>query len=199
MNEPEDIKIDGKRVVSADEVIDRQSAEKIDASDIDVVKVRSPITCKTLYGICSNCYGFDLGKNKLISKGEAVGVLAAQSIGEPGTQLTMRTFHSGGIAGADITHGLPRVEELFEARIPKGKAFLAEEEGMVDDLEEKGLLKILKISSKMKGKTKVFEYPVHRSLEIYVKVGQEVKRGDQLCEGHLDLKEVFKLSHTQEP
>ena len=190
----EDIKVGGKTVVSAGEIIDRSISEKIDASNLEFIKVRSPITCKALYGICSQCYGFDLGKNKLIERGEAVGVLAAQSIGEPGTQLTMRTFHTGGVAGADITHGLPRVEELFEARIPKGKAFLAEEEGVVDIVEERGLLKLVKINSKIKGKIKVFEYPVPRFSEVYVKAGDEVKKGHQLCEGHLDLKEIFRLS-----
>ncbi|MEK7114955.1 MAG: DNA-directed RNA polymerase subunit beta' [Patescibacteria group bacterium] len=190
----EDIKVNGKVIVKAGQIVDRFMADKIDTSDLEAIKVRSPITCKSLYGICATCYGFDLGKNELISIGEAVGVIAAQSISEPGTQLTMRTFHTGGVAGADITHGLPRVEELFEARIPKGKAFLAEEDGLVSDIEERGLLKLLKISCRVKGKTKILEYPIHRSLEIYFKVGDEVKRGDQLCEGHLDLKEIFKLS-----
>ncbi len=190
----EDIKIGGKVAVEAGQTIDHVIAEKIDASDLEIIKVRSPITCKSLYGICATCYGYDLGKNELVNIGEAVGVLAAQSISEPGTQLTMRTFHTGGVAGADITHGLPRVEELFEARIPKGKAFLTEEEGLVSSIEDRGLLKLMKISSRVKGKTKILEYPIHRSLEIYFKVGDEVKKGDQLCEGHLDLKEIFKLS-----
>ncbi len=118
----EDIKIDGKTVVEAGEIINKEKADIIGQSKLESVRVRSPITCKTLYGICSACYGYDLGNNRLIKLGEAVGIVAAQSIGEPGTQLTMRTFHIGGVAGSDITHGLPRVEEVFEARPPKGRA-----------------------------------------------------------------------------
>ena len=124
--------------MEAGEVITKEIAEQIQQSALGQITVRSPITCKTLYGVCSRCYGFDLGNNQLVKAGAAVGIVAAQSIGEPGTQLTMRTFHTGGVAGADITHGLPRVEELFECRPPKGQAFLAEEDGTVTAIEEKG-------------------------------------------------------------
>lgn len=194
----EDIKVAGKTIVKAGEIVDKALAEKINNSDLEEIKVRSPITCKTLYGICAACYGYDLGKNEIIKEGQAVGIIAAQSISEPGTQLTMRTFHTGGVAGADITHGLPRVEELFEARIPKGKAFLSEEEGVVERVEEKGLLKLLKISSTIRNKTKVVEYPVPRFSEVYFKTGDLVKKGDQLCEGHIDLKELFRLKGPRE-
>jgi DNA-directed RNA polymerase subunit beta' len=158
--------------------------------------VRSPITCKTLYGVCSKCYGNDLGNNKPIHIGEAIGIIAAQSISEPGTQLTMRTFHTGGVAGTDITHGLPRVEELFEARAPKGRAFLAQEDGTVEAIEEKGLVKSLRIktyATGKRGKSKVAEYLIPRSTQIYVNEGDEVKKGMQLCEGNIDLKEMFAL------
>ncbi len=184
----EDIKVDGKTVVKAGEIIDRATAELINQSPkVETVRLRSPITCKTLYGVCSSCYGYDLGSNKPIKIGEAVGIVAAQSIGEPGTQLTMRTFHIGGVAGSDITHGLPRIEEVFEARPPKGRAFLSEEDGIVDMIEDRGLSKVIKINSKKETK----EYMVSRLVDVFVKPGDEVKKGDQLCEGNLDLKELF--------
>ena len=104
---------------------------KITNSGIETLKVRSPLTCELVHGICAKCYGRDLARGTPVNMGEAVGVIAAQSIGEPGTQLTMRTFHTGGVAGLDITHGLPRVVELFEARTPKGKAVLARTSGVV--------------------------------------------------------------------
>ena len=194
----DDVKAGNKILVAAGEIIDRQTADVIDASKIETVKIRSPITCKTLYGVCSKCYGYDLGHNKPIKIGEAVGIVAAQSIGEPGTQLTMRTFHIGGVAGADITHGLPRVEEIFEARPPKGKAFLADEDGEVVAIEEKGLIKTIKIKAFAKTKKEqVLEYPVPRSAWIYVKVGDSIKRGDVLSEGPLDLRELFRLKGSR--
>jgi hypothetical protein len=190
----EDIK-DGKKVIiAANEIIDRKTAEVIDGiAEITEVKVKSPITCKTLYGICSKCYGFDLGKNKEIEKGEAVGVVAAQSIGEPGTQLTMRTFHIGGVAGADITNGLPRVVEIFEVRPPKGKAFLAEEDGVITDIENQDLLRIVKLRTTTGKKERLIEYSMPHTSNLFVKVGDEVKKGDRLCEGNVDLREVFEL------
>lgn len=194
----EDVKVVNKILVRAGEVIDRKAAEEIEASKIGAVKIRSPITCKTLYGVCSSCYGFDLGNNKIIKSGEAVGIVAAQSIGEPGTQLTMRTFHIGGIAGADITHGLPRVEEIFEARPPKGKAFLVEDDGEVVGLDEKGLIKIVKIKSfSGSKKEKIVEYALPRSAWVYVKIGDAVKKGDQISEGPLDLRELFRLKGSR--
>jgi DNA-directed RNA polymerase subunit beta' len=190
----DDIKVGGKTLVKAGETIDKKTADILQAEKIEEVKVRSAITCKTLYGVCSKCYGYDLGNNQPVKLGSAVGIVAAQSIGEPGTQLTMRTFHTGGVAGTDITHGLPRVEELFEARSPKGRAFLAEEDGIVDGIEAKGLLKAVRIKSQAKGKKeKVYEYLVPRLSVIFVKVGDEVKKGDQLSEGALDLKDLFSL------
>ncbi len=188
----EDVKVDGKTVVKAGEVIDREVSKKLQDSKLEMVKVRSPITCKTLYGICVKCYGFDLGNNREVQHGAAVGIVAAQSIGEPGTQLTMRTFHTGGVAGGDITHGLPRVEELFETRPPKGRAFLAEEDGVIDSIEDKGLLKVLRLKSTGK-KDKMYEYLVPRLAVLFVRVGDAVKKGDQISEGALDLKDLFTL------
>ena len=198
----EEIK-DGKTVIAkAGQIVDKETAKAIENSKVDVVKVKSPITCKSLYGLCSKCYGFDLGTNKQIEIGEAVGVVAAQSISEPGTQLTMRTFHTGGVAGTDITHGLPRIEEVFEARLPKGKAFVAEEDGVVEDIESKGLLKVLKIKSTItsgdKKKDKLYEFPIHQQSEIFFKKGDKVLKGAQLCEGRLDIKEVFQIKGGRE-
>lgn len=193
-----DVKAGNKVLVRAGEVIDRATAEAIEATTtVESVWVRSPITCKTLYGLCSACYGFNLGNNRLVEKGEAVGIVAAQSIGEPGTQLTMRTFHIGGVAGADITHGLPRVEELFEARPPKGKAFMSEIDGVVESIEEKGLIRVVRIRGTEK-KDGIVEYPIPRTSEIYFKVNDMVKKGDQLSEGHLDIKELLALRGKEE-
>jgi DNA-directed RNA polymerase subunit beta' len=184
---------EGKKVlVKAGVILGHNEAELIDKSKIDMVLVRSPITCKALYGLCSKCYGFGLGNNKPIEKGEAVGIVAAQSIGEPGTQLTMRTFHIGGVAGSDITHGLPRIEELFEARSPKGKAFLSEIDGSVRKIEQKGSLQSIEITSS-KDKETMKEYQVPAGVELLVKEGDAVLAGDQLVEGPLDLQELFKL------
>ncbi|MDP3729576.1 MAG: DNA-directed RNA polymerase subunit beta' [bacterium] len=191
----EDVVVEGKTIVNANETIDRETAKRIEDSKLEQIKVRSPITCKTLYGICSKCYGYDLGDNKPVKTGAAVGIVAAQSIGEPGTQLTMRTFHTGGVAGADITHGLPRVEELFECRPPKGRAFLAEDDGVIDGIEDRGSLKIIRLkalATKVK-KEKIYEYLIPRLSMMFAKVGDVVKKGDQLSEGALDLKEMFKL------
>ena len=197
----DDIIINRKVVVKAGEIIYRKIAEKIQAAKkIDMIKVRSPIHCKTFHGICATCYGLDLSKNKPIELGEVVGVVAAQSIGEPGTQLTMRTFHVGGIAGFDITHGLPRVEEIFEARPPKGKAPMSKEEGTVLEIEDKGSFKIVKITptksapkvkSKGKKKKSVTEYIIPLRANLYVKKGDKVVRGQALSEGSLDLKELL--------
>lgn len=193
----EDVRVDRKVVVRSGEIIDKKTAEIIEKSNVDKVLIRSPITCKTLYGICQRCYGFDLSKNEIVNIGEAVGVVAAQSIGEPGTQLTMRTFHTGGVAGLDITHGLPRVEELFEARPPKGKAVISAVSGKIEKIEEKGNLKVLTIKSASK-KGKKVEYLVPRSVLIFKKVGDKVEVGEQISEGHVDLKEIFELKGEKE-
>lgn len=187
----EDVKVEGKIIAKAGEIVDKKLRDAINNAKVETVKVRSPITCKTLYGVCASCYGYDLGSNKPIQEGEAVGIVAAQSIGEPGTQLTMRTFHIGGVAGADITHGLPRVEEVFEARPPKGRAFLAENDGVVQDIEPRGLVNVVKILEKKAKEPK--EYLVPRTAELFVKIGDSVKKGDQISEGSIDLKELFKL------
>ncbi|MEX1013760.1 MAG: DNA-directed RNA polymerase subunit beta' [Candidatus Paceibacterota bacterium] len=199
----EDIKVDGKKVVSKGDIISRAVAEKIEKSDIEKVNVRSPITCKTLYGVCSACYGWDLSKEEPIQRGEAVGIVAAQSIGEPGTQLTMRTFHIGGVAGVDITSGLPRVEELFEARNPKGKAIMSKVDGKVTSIEVKGLLISIKVAEdteekKGKKKLKEKEYTAPKGAKILVKKGDKVKKGELLSEGRIDLKELLTYKGVDE-
>lgn len=122
-------------------MISDDAARAIEEAGIERVKIRSVLVCKTRHGVCVQCYGRNLANGTLVDVGEAVGIIAAQSIGEPGTQLTMRTFHTGGVAGDDITAGLPRVEELFEARKPKGQAIISEIAGTVSIVENKGVTK----------------------------------------------------------
>ncbi|MBI2278909.1 MAG: DNA-directed RNA polymerase subunit beta' [Candidatus Brennerbacteria bacterium] len=195
----EDIRVERKLVVRAGGVITREVAAAIQQSGLAEVKVRSPISCKTPLGICAACYGLDLSKNKLVEVGEAVGIVAAQSIGEPGTQLTLRTFHIGGVAGVDITHGLPRVEEIFEARPPKGKVPLVKTEGAVEEIEDRGSLRIIKIKPSVEKRMKKGkhakkphdEYAVPANVALYVKAGDRVEKGAALCEGPLDLRELL--------
>ena len=187
----DDVRAGHKIIVRANEAITKEAAAAIEESKIDSVAVRSPITCKTLYGICAKCYGYDLGANGPVAMGAAVGVVAAQSIGEPGTQLTMRTFHAGGVAGADITHGLPRVEEIFEMRSPKGRAAVAPFDGIVERVEEKGAQKMLRLVAENK-KAKAVDIGVPRGTMFFVQAGQKFQQGDQLCEGNLDIHELYE-------
>jgi len=155
---------------------------------IEEVPVRSPLTCRTRYGVCQQCYGWDLSAAKLVSIGESVGVVAAESIGEPGTQLTMRTFHTGGVAtGTDITQGLPRVIELFEARRPKLKAVIAEIDGVVriEELEDKV---IIYVSSEGFSK----EYKVSKDVRLTVKDGEVVEAGQPLTRGAIDPHQLLE-------
>ncbi len=189
-----DIKVGRKLLVQAGEIIDAESAKAIDESGLPALEVRSPITCKTLYGICSKCYGLDLGRNEPVKLGEAVGIVAAQSIGELGTQLTLRTFHTGGVAGRDITAGLPRVEELFENRTPKRKGVLSSVEGTVTKIEDRGSFKVIHVRrTGVASKGKVVEYPTLKGMDLLVDVGSKIMPGDALSEGHLDPKEIFAL------
>lgn len=185
----EEIKDSSGVIVKKGEPIDWKMADRIIASEeIKAIKVRSPLTCSTIRGVCQKCYGWDLGFNKMVNIGEAVGVVAAQAIGEPGTQLTMRTFHTGGVVGGgDITMGLPRVQEIFEVRVPRGKADMAKADGTVEEITPDGIIKV-------KANDKVIEYTVSPKSEIFVKKGQKIKKGDVLCAGNLDLKDVFRVS-----
>ncbi|MDD5342777.1 MAG: DNA-directed RNA polymerase subunit beta' [Patescibacteria group bacterium] len=240
----------GKIVIKKGELITRELLDKIKDLDLEEVTIRSPLSCQTLRGLCQKCYGIDLGYNELVKFGTAVGIIAAQSIGEPGTQLTMRTFHTGGVAGLDITQGLPRVEELFEARPIKKPGILAETDGQVY-ISRQGKQATLKVvAEEMDGETYSFppklpadfklkvkngqkvkkgevlwkagqetcfartageielgdqnlkiikpverthEYPVPVGYSLWVKDGDLIKKGDQICEGNLDLHQLFRL------
>ncbi len=169
----------GKVVVPAGEYITREHVKKIEKLNLDQVKIRSVLTCKSLYGVCAKCYGYDLAYNQPVELGTAVGVMAAQSIGEPGTQLTMRTFHTGGVAGeSDVTQGLPRVEEVFEARPPKKKAFVSDVRGKVHiETKEKG--KVIQISLS-EPQVKEYQLNDYNVVKISVKDGQRVAADDVL-------------------
>lgn len=160
--------------------------------DVEEILVRSPLTCVLKYGLCTACYGIDMGTKKLVNNGTPVGIIAAQSIGEPGTQLTMRVRHAGGIVGLDVTQGLPRVEELFEARTPKVMSPLAEIAGKasVEETEDGMQIKIRSIDIKP---VEEREYLVPRTATLKVKNGDLVASGDQLTEGLLDIKEVLQV------
>jgi DNA-directed RNA polymerase subunit beta' len=178
-------------------MIDKVQAKIIaENPKIEKVKLRSPVNCQSPQGLCRRCFGWDLGRNKLVELHEAVGIVAAQSIGEPGTQLTMRTFHAGGVAGeADITQGLPRVEEIFEARRPKVTALLSEVDGRVKKIETEKNRTTIYIEEKVIGKTKSKTHKVRLplGLRVWVKEGDLVAKGSQLSEGYLDLKELYEL------
>ncbi|WP_311516333.1 DNA-directed RNA polymerase subunit beta' [uncultured Anaerococcus sp.] len=179
----------GEVIVHKDELIDEDMADKIIDAGIKEVKLRSVLECKAKHGVCAACYGRNLATGKHVNAGEAVGIIAAQSIGEPGTQLTMRTFHSGGIAGVGITQGLPRVEELFEARKPKGLAYIAENSGTVTLIqnEKKTDVEILSDDGFAK------KYNIPFGSRILVRDGDVVRKGDQLTEGSLDPHDVLNV------
>ena len=166
----------GKVVLKKGSLVDKEASELIIKANPDQIKIRSILTCKSIRGACKKCYGFDLGYNQLVKEGTAVGIVAAQSIGEPGTQLTMRTFHTGGVAEGDITQGLPRVEELFEARPPKKSAVLAPISGIVHINDDQRLIskdqRIIKIEPQ---EARVEEYELTDKTELKVKDGQEVE------------------------
>ncbi|MFA6486589.1 MAG: DNA-directed RNA polymerase subunit beta', partial [Candidatus Magasanikbacteria bacterium] len=260
-----EIKHGNKVIVKAGEIVTDQCAREIEAAKVDNIHVRSVLQCRLPKGVCRKCYGYDLSHNKPAEMGAAVGVIAAQSIGEPGTQLTLRTFHAGGVAGGDITQGLPRVEELFECRTPKHQAVLSEVDGKIEIEDADGKIvtsatgkkifegrrgqKIVKVlfegmdemtvkykgedevmakdgDTVIKGATllvrgssgeevlakydgqvkivknsltlsyvgpKVREYIIPLGYKLYVKAGQEVKKGDQLTDGSINLHELFEL------
>ncbi len=261
----EDVKIGKKVLVKAGEIIEEKDAREIDKSKVESIHVRSVFKCKCPKGVCRKCYGYDLSYNKPAELGAAVGVIAAQSIGEPGTQLTLRTFHTGGVAGSDITQGLPRVEEIFEVRSPKHQAILTDVDGKVETEDADGKIitsatgkkifegrrgqKIIKVhfegmdemkistgsedevmvkndefveqdtvllvrgssgeevKAKYAGQVKiekskirlsyngpkVREYIVPLGYKLYVKTDDEVKKGDQLTDGSINLQELFEL------
>ncbi|MDD5221248.1 MAG: DNA-directed RNA polymerase subunit beta' [Candidatus Pacebacteria bacterium] len=195
----EEIKINEQILVKKGEMITWDDAKKIAESDIQKVRVRSPLSCKTRLGICKKCYGLNMTNNKLAEIGEAVGIIAAQSIGEPGTQLTLRTFHTGGVAGVgDITQGLPRVEEIVERRVPKGEAIMSLTNGVVTEIDDMLIkVKVKEDEKKKKSASKkpeVMIYKLNPKQAIRVKVGQELEAGDRLTEGNLDPKKLYKIA-----
>ena len=179
----------GEVIVEADSMIKEDDAEKIIDAGIETVQIRTVLNCKTNHGVCSKCYGRNLATGKEVNIGEAVGIIAAQSIGEPGTQLTMRTFHTGGVAGGDITQGLPRVEELFEARKPKGLAVITEITGRVE-IDETGKRKEISIVPE-NGETEVYAIPY--GSRIRVKHGQMVEAGDPLTQGSINPHDIVRV------
>ena len=193
----EEISKGGKVYAKKNELITWKTADEISKEGIERVVVRSPLTCKCTQGVCQKCYGWDMGRNSLVKLGEAVGIVAAQAIGEPGTQLTLRTHHLGGIVGAgDITQGLPRIEEIFECRAPKGEAIMSLTEGKVVDVdEERRIVKIQPESAtgkKPSAKKDIMEYKIPGRIAIIVEKGQDIKENQPLSEGSLDLKKLYK-------
>jgi len=178
-------------IVEKNELINESIADKIINAGIEEVEIRTILTCRTDHGVCCKCYGRNLATGNIVEIGEAVGTMGAQSIGEPGTQLTMRTFHTGGVAGGeDITQGLPRVEELFEARIPKGKATISEIDGVVSKIEDqKGRTKIF-----IKNANEVREHLTAYGAKLRVEKGNKVSAGDRLTEGNISPKELLMVT-----
>lgn len=206
----------GKVLYKRGFLITKEEAYNIEGAGFTEVFVRSPLSCKTAHGLCVMCYGLDLGRNRLVELGEAVGIIAAQAIGEPGTQLTLRTFHAGGVAGTDITTGLPRVEEIFERRIPKNPAIISETNGEVIEIKAKDssaqtsgkenmrekIIKVLsnlpaQTGSKEDGEKNEIEYTVAFHRTPIVKVGDQVKKGELLTDGSADIALMFKLGNKK--
>lgn len=186
----------GEILMNAQEALDMKAIENLVSHGIHDVKVRSVLTCESSLGVCASCYGWSLSTNTLVDIGEAVGVVAAQSIGEPGTQLTLRSFHSGGVASAlDITQGLPRVTELFEARTPRGKSEITPKAGVVS-IEDNSSTSNRRI--KIKGKDGEFAKDINRKIPLLVNDGDYVEAGTQLSEGSVDPNEVLRISGAKE-
>ncbi len=183
----------GELIVPANTMIDENMANDIIAAGITSVEVRTILRCLAKRGVCAHCYGADLAHGTTVAIGEAVGVIAAQSIGEPGTQLTMRTFHTGGVAGSDITQGLPRVEELFEARRPKKTAVVTEFTGTARIQSDKKLSKVI-IQNPVEPTAEDVVYEIPFGMRLCIEDGQEVKRGQQLTEGFLNPADVLHMN-----
>ncbi len=178
-------------IIRPDELITAEIAKKITDAGIEQMYIRSAFTCNTRHGVCEKCYGKNLATDEKVEVGEAVGTIAAQSIGEPGTQLTMRTFHTGGVAGSDITQGLPRIQEIFEARNPKGQAVITEIEGVVEDIK---LAKDRQQEIVVKGANETRSYLASGTSRLKVEVGQSVERGEVLTEGSIEPKNFLAVA-----
>lgn len=182
----------GEVIVKLNELITEELAEKV-VKVREKVSIRSVLTCRSRFGVCIKCYGRNLGTSHMVDVGEAVGIIAAQSIGEPGTQLTMRTFHTGGVAGDDITQGLPRVEELFEARKPKRQAIITEVDGRVEVKEIKGMRRVTVYPNDASlGEERVYQIPY--GARLIVSEGQMVEAGDRLTEGAVNPHDILRVS-----
>ncbi len=180
-------------IVDVNELISEDQAKAIVDAGIEEVTIRSVFNCNTKHGVCKKCYGRNLATGDEVEVGEAVGIIAAQSIGEPGTQLTMRTFHTGGVAGDDITQGLPRIEELFEARNPKGEAVISEVDGTVHAInEDKDTREVI-----IQGEEEKKEYTVPYNARMKVSVGDEVIAGQALTEGSINPKELLRVQGVE--
>ena len=187
----------GEVIVGSDEMISDEQAKAIEKAGIKQVHIRSLIQCHAKHGVCAHCYGADLASGKRVSVGEAVGIIAAQSIGEPGTQLTMRTFHSGGVAGSDITQGLPRVEELFEARQPKKAAIMTEHSGIARvQLGENANVHDVFVTSEETGEQ--VKYAIPYGIKLAVVDGQHVTRGQVLTEGSKAPADILRIQGLDE-
>ncbi|GAB3795824.1 DNA-directed RNA polymerase subunit beta' [Virgibacillus kimchii] len=180
-------------LVEKKDLITEDTAKQIVEAGIENVTIRSAFTCNTKYGVCQKCYGRNLATGSDVEVGEAVGIIAAQSIGEPGTQLTMRTFHTGGVAGDDITQGLPRIQELFEARNPKGQSVITEVHGTVEEMKEtKDGQEVI-----VQGEVEQRSYTVPFNARMKVSVGDEVIAGQELTEGSIDPKELLRVQGVE--
>ncbi len=178
-------------IIRPDELITPEIAKKITDAGIEQMYIRSAFTCNARHGVCEKCYGKNLATGEKVEVGEAVGTIAAQAIGEPGTQLTMRTFHTGGVAGSDITQGLPRIQEIFEARNPKGQAVITEIEGVVEDIK---LAKDRQQEIVVKGANETRSYLASGTSRIIVEIGQPVQRGEVLTEGSIEPKNYLSVA-----
>ena len=179
----------GEVLVNRNELIDADKAEAIVEARVEKLQIRSVLSCRARHGVCKVCYGRNLATGKHVEIGEAVGIIAAQSIGEPGTQLTMRTFHTGGVAGDDITQGLPRIQELFEARNPKGQALISELDGVVKKIHETKDRRVIEVQGEAESK----EYAVTYGSRIRVTEGQQIEAGDELTDGSIDPKDMLRI------
>ena len=182
----------GEVMIQANEMISEDKAKEIVDAGIEEVTIRSAFTCITRHGVCKKCYGRNLATGSDVEVGEAVGIIAAQSIGEPGTQLTMRTFHTGGVAGDDITQGLPRIQELFEARNPKGQAIISEIEGQISIAQEGKERQEITVTGTVESRV----YTAPYGARLKVQEGDTVVRGQELTEGSIDPKELLKIRNV---
>lgn len=193
----QDIVVDNQKILAADTLLLKEEISLLQKNNVSTVKVRAPFTCPLTQGICQKCYGLDLGKDrKIVELGTAVGVIAAQSLGEPGTQLTMRTFHAGGIASEeDITQGLPKVKEIFGNVLPnkKNQMILAQESGEISEIIENQEKQQITIRQKISAEQKI-SYIFEAGKRVKVKVGQVVHKGESLTSGKINLENLLETA-----